>query len=108
MKITSKLLMATVVLFAACQKENTTTKTPVHSSDVNVSEAMMREDGNNPDENVLNAAGTSLATGHIYIESRMANWPGHQPPIPVAMEAGQALVQKVPLPLMKTIHYCLP
>ena len=72
MKITSKLLMATVVFFAACQKENTTTKAPVHSSDVNVSEAMLREDGNNPDENVLNAEGNSLATGHIYIQSNDA------------------------------------
>jgi len=72
MKITSKLLMATVVFFAACQKENTTTKAPVHSSDVNVSEAMLRENGNNPDENVLNAEGTSLAKGHIYIQSNDA------------------------------------
>ena len=45
------------------------------SSGTNVSEAMMQEDGNNPDEAVLNAGNkASSQTGYVYIESNDAGW----------------------------------
>ncbi len=73
MKITFKLMVAAVVLLAACQKENVSLQSPAKSSGANLSEAMMQEDGNNPDETVLNADGKPLSNGHVYIQSNDAN-----------------------------------
>lgn len=70
MKTHFKLMIA-VVLFASCQKENISTQQPAKAGAV--SEAMIMENGNNPDENMLNNAGkTSWQQGYIYIESNDA------------------------------------
>ena len=69
MKITSKLMFAAVVLLASCQKENLNKQSAVNAKS-DVSEAMIRENGNNPDENLLS---TENKSGHVYIESNDAN-----------------------------------
>ena len=71
MKITSKLMVAAIVLLAACQKENLSKQSSVNAS-TDVSEAMVQENGNNADETILSSQSKSSA-GHIYIESNDAN-----------------------------------
>jgi 6-phosphogluconolactonase (cycloisomerase 2 family) len=68
MKLNSKLLFAAAVLLASCQKEGINKETRVPAGQ-NVSEAMIQEGGNNPDETMLNAKGNFSKTGHVYIES---------------------------------------
>ena len=68
MKLNSKLLFVAAIFFASCQKENITKQTPVHSGQ-DVSEAMVQEGGNNPDEAMLNAGNRPSKDGYLYIES---------------------------------------
>lgn len=68
MKLNSKLLFAAIVLFASCQKESIMKQTPVNSGN-DISEAMVQEGGDNPDEAMLNTGNQSSNGGHIYIES---------------------------------------
>ena len=68
MKITSKLMLAAIVLLAACQKENLNKQSSSVSANSNVSEAMINENGNNPDEAILNST-DKASEGHIYIQS---------------------------------------
>ena len=70
MKITSKLMVAAVVLLAACQKENLSKQSSVKANS-DVSASMIRENGNNPDETMLGTDNKS--SGHVYIESNDAN-----------------------------------
>ena len=80
MKITSKLMIAALVLLAACQKEDINKQSAVKSNS-NVSEAMIKENGNNPDEAMLTANsssslitnGSSSSSNHVYIESNDSN-----------------------------------
>jgi len=71
MKISSKLMVAAAVLLAACQKENIDKQSPIAGS-TEVSEAMVQENGNNPDEAMLKANNKSNTNGHVYIESNDA------------------------------------
>jgi len=71
MKTPFKLMIVAAAFFASCKKENVDTQQPVNAN--NVSEAMIMENGNNPDESVLNDDKASSQTGHVYIESNDAS-----------------------------------
>lgn len=70
MKITSKLLIASMAIFAACQKENAIKQTPL-TANTEISEATIQESGDNPDETILNTDSKSTG-GYIYIQSNDA------------------------------------
>lgn len=70
MKTPFKLMIA-AVLFASCQKENISTQQPAKADAV--SKDMIMENGNNPDENMLNNTNkTTWQQGYVYIESNDA------------------------------------
>jgi len=76
MKNTFRAMLAATILFASCQKENLQNKSNDSSSKPSaLTKEMVEENGNNPDEAVLNAnvgierTGTS---GHVYIETNDA------------------------------------
>ncbi len=71
MKTPFKLMIVAAVIFASCKKENFSTQQPAKANDV--SEAMIMENGNNPDEAVLNNANAASQKGYVYIESNDAN-----------------------------------
>jgi 6-phosphogluconolactonase (cycloisomerase 2 family) len=73
MKTPFKLIFAASVIFASCQKENFNEQQQQQLSANDVSEAMVSENGNNPDDAVLNNNKASAQTGYVYIESNDAN-----------------------------------
>lgn len=76
MRNTSRAFIAAAILFASCQKENLQNKTTDSSSNPSaLTKEMVEENGNNPDEAVLNANAFSERTGtsgHVYIETNDA------------------------------------
>jgi 6-phosphogluconolactonase (cycloisomerase 2 family) len=73
MKSNSKLLFAAAVLLASCQKESMISKETPVSAAQNVSQAMIQEGGNNPDEIMLSNPSKFSRAGHVYIESNDSN-----------------------------------
>jgi 6-phosphogluconolactonase len=72
MKINFKLMAAAIVFLAACKKENVSTQSSLAASGTEVSEAMVQENGDNPDETMLTVGNKLNTTGHVYIESNDA------------------------------------
>src|ERR1700759_1471973 len=71
MKINFKLMAVAIVFFAACKKENLNTQSAITGS-TDVSEAMVQENGNNPDETMLKEGNKINSNGHVYLESNDA------------------------------------